>query len=42
MATLPFVGPALRHRKPLTGSRMIIVASAVAFFLLHIWASIAQ
>jgi adhesin transport system membrane fusion protein len=42
MATLPFVGPALRHRKPLTGSRMIIVASAVAFFLFLIWASIAH
>jgi adhesin transport system membrane fusion protein len=42
MATLPFVGPAIRHRKPLTGSRMIIVASAVAFFLFLIWASVAQ
>jgi adhesin transport system membrane fusion protein len=37
MATLPFVGPALRHRQPLTGSRLIIVASAVAFFLFLIW-----
>jgi adhesin transport system membrane fusion protein len=42
MAPLPFVGPAIRHRKPLTGSRMIIVASAVAFFLFLIWASVAQ
>ncbi|HEX6072758.1 MAG TPA: HlyD family type I secretion periplasmic adaptor subunit [Sphingomicrobium sp.] len=42
MATLPFVGPALRHRKPLTGARLIIVASAVGFALFLIWASIAQ
>ena len=42
MATLPFVGPAIRHRQPLTGSRMIIVASAVAFFLFLIWASVAH
>ena len=42
MATLPLVGPALKHRKPLTGSRMIIVASALAFAVFMIWASIAQ
>jgi adhesin transport system membrane fusion protein len=42
MATLPFVGPAIKHRQPLTGARMIIVASAVAFFLFLIWASLAQ
>jgi membrane fusion protein, adhesin transport system len=42
MATLPFVGPAIRHRQPLTGARMIIVASAVAFFLFLIWSSLAQ
>jgi adhesin transport system membrane fusion protein len=42
MATLPFVGPAIRHRKPMTGARMIIVASAVAFFIFIIWASLAQ
>ena len=42
MATLPFVGPAIRHRKPLTGSRMIIVASAAAFLVFLIWASIAH
>jgi adhesin transport system membrane fusion protein len=42
MATLPFVGPALKHRKPLTGARMIIVASAIGFALFLIWASIAQ
>ena len=42
MATLPFVGPALKPRKPLTGARMIIVASAIGFALFLIWASIAQ
>lgn len=42
MASLPFVGPAIKHRKPLTGARMIIVASAVAFGLFLIWASLAQ
>ena len=42
MASLPFVGPAIRHREPLTGARMIIVASAVAFLAFLIWASLAQ
>jgi len=42
MATLPFVGPAIRHRKPLTGTQMIIVAIAALFFLALIWASLAQ
>jgi adhesin transport system membrane fusion protein len=42
MATLPFVGPAIKHRKPLTGARMIIVASAAAFALFLLWASLAQ
>lgn len=42
MATLPFVGPAIKHREPMTGARMIIVASAAAFFLFLIWASIAH
>lgn len=42
MATLPFVGPAFRHREPLTGARLIIVASAVAFALFLIWSSLAQ
>jgi adhesin transport system membrane fusion protein len=42
MASLPFVGPAIKHRKPLTGARMIIVASAVAFGFFLIWASLAQ
>jgi len=42
MASLPFIGPAIKHRKPMTGSRMIIVASAVAFGLFLLWASLAQ
>ena len=42
MATLPFVGPAIRHGQPMTGSRMIIVASAIAFALFLLWASLAQ
>src|SRR4051812_49090250 len=42
MASIPFIGPAFRHRQPLTGARMIIVASAAAFFLFLLWASLAQ
>lgn len=42
MATLPLIGPAIRHRKPMTGARLIIVTSAVAFALFLIWASFAQ
>jgi len=42
MASLPFIGPAIKHRQPMTGSRMIIVASAVAFGLFLLWASLAQ
>ena len=42
MASRPFVGPAIRHRKPMTGARMIIVASAAAFALFLLWASLAQ
>ena len=42
MATLPFVGPAIKHRKPLTGARMIIVASAAACAIFLLWASLAQ
>lgn len=42
MATIPFIGPAIRHRKPMTGARMIIVATAAAFALFLIWASFAQ
>src|SRR5215210_6378193 len=42
MATLPFLGPARRQRQPLTGSRLIIVASAVGFALFLLWAMLAQ
>ena len=42
MASLPLVGPAIKHRRPLTGAQMIIVASAVAFFVFLGWASFAQ
>ena len=42
MASLPFVGPAIKHREPMTGARMIIVASAVAFLLFLIWSSVAH
>ena len=34
MATLPFLGPVNRHRQPLTGSRLIIVASAIPLAML--------
>ncbi|MBA3511973.1 HlyD family type I secretion periplasmic adaptor subunit [Sphingomonas sp.] len=40
MATLPFVGPT--KRQPLTGSRLIIVASAIGFALFILWAMLAQ
>ena len=42
MATLPFLGPLKRQRQPLTGSRLIIVASAIGFGLFLIWAMLAQ
>ena len=42
MASIPFIGPAIRHRRPLTGARMISVASAAAFALFLLWASLAQ
>jgi adhesin transport system membrane fusion protein len=42
MATLPFMGPIKRQRQPLTGSRLIIVASAFGFALFLIWAMLAQ
>ena len=42
MASIPFIGPAIKHRQPLTGARMIIVASAAAFALFLLWASLAQ
>ena len=42
MASLPFLGPIKRPRQPLTGSRLIIVASAVGFALFLLWAMFAQ
>ena len=42
MASLPFVGPMWKHRRPLTGERLVIVASAISFFVFIIWAMIAQ
>lgn len=42
MASLPIIGPAIRHRKPMTGARMIIVATALAFAFFIGWASLAQ
>ena len=42
MATLPFVGPIHSSRRPLTGGRLVIVASALAFLLFLLWAAIAQ
>jgi adhesin transport system membrane fusion protein len=42
MASLPFIGSAIKHRRPLTGAEMIIAASAAAFMLFLIWASLAQ
>jgi adhesin transport system membrane fusion protein len=42
MASLPFLGPIKRPRQPLTGSRLIIVASAVGFALFLLWAMLAQ
>src|SRR5215210_405527 len=42
MATLPFMGSTKRPRQPLTGSRLIIVASAIGFALFLLWAMLAQ
>ena len=42
MATLPLVGSARRRWGSLSGSRLIIVASAAAFAVFLIWASLAQ
>lgn len=42
MASLPFLGPIKRPRQPLTGSRLIIVASAVGFALFLLWAMLAH
>ena len=42
MASIPFLGQGRRQRTPLTGSRLIIVATAVGFALFLLWASLAQ
>jgi adhesin transport system membrane fusion protein len=42
MASLPFLPTIPRHRQPLTGSRRVIVVSAVGFFLFIVWAMLAQ
>ena len=42
MASLPFLGSIKRPRQPLTGSRLIIVASAIGFGLFILWAMLAQ
>src|SRR5262245_52963895 len=42
MATLPFLPPAAKHRDPLTGARLIIVAVSVGFALFLLWAALAQ
>jgi adhesin transport system membrane fusion protein len=41
MATLPFFGPISKPRRPLTGARLVIVATAAAFFLFLVWAALA-
>jgi adhesin transport system membrane fusion protein len=42
MASLPFLGSLPKARQPLTGARLIIVASAAAFAVFLIWASLAH
>src|SRR5829696_3135726 len=42
MASLPFLPTIPKHRQPLTGSRRIIVVSAVGFFLFLLWAMLAH
>jgi adhesin transport system membrane fusion protein len=42
MASLPFLPAIPRHRQPLTGSRRVIVVSAVGFFLFLVWAMLAN
>lgn len=42
MPALPLVGSLPRFRTPVTGSRLVIVATAAAFFVFLIWASLAQ
>ena len=42
MTPFPSTGSKSRHRQPMTGARLIIVASAVGFALFLLWASLAQ
>ena len=42
MTPFPSSGSRTRHRQPLTGARLIIVASAIGFALFLLWASLAQ
>ena len=42
MASLPFLPTIPRNRQPLTGSRRVIVVSAVGFLLFIIWAMLAH
>jgi len=42
MASIPFFGSIPRSRRPLTGSRLIIVATAIGFLLFVLWAAFAH
>ena len=42
MASIPFLPTIPRHRQPLTGSRRIIVVSAIGFLVFLIWAMLAK
>ena len=42
MASVPFFGSSRKHRRPLTGERLVIVACAITFLVFLLWASIAQ
>ncbi len=42
MTPFPSTGSKSRHRQPMTGARLIIVASAIGFALFLLWASLAQ
>ena len=42
MASIPFLPAFPKHRQPLTGSRRVIVYTAVGFFVFLIWAMLAK
>jgi adhesin transport system membrane fusion protein len=42
MASIPFLPTVPRHRQPLTGSRRIILVSAIGFLVFLIWAMLAK